>query len=664
MRFTAQMSLRWRLLAGFLLAASMTVLSGVSGMVSLQRIHNHMSDTAKDVDQSVSQQTIQTNAAIYLRDVIDEINNATTNQALVDIEETKLDFKVTPMEGDEATHEKEDLQQLINAKRQQLESLSTLTKVDVAIAERLEEVNIKISDIVDSVTFAVLLGIEDVINTAANTTDANGVAATASSDELAGYVDRALTKIKSAMTARASLLELSLAFKETLLSQDPDRPKACAFIAENLYANLEHQLAPLEDEEGIDRIQTLVTGLADTTPPFLEAKSAQILAAQKFKEVFQNVLNDVRQRSLAVVANAETMESEVRQEFEGSSRFANRSMVFLVTIALVAFVLSLLIGAHMARSFATSITAVVTRVKDVADGDLTQGAIKATTDDEIGSLAQHFNVMVKNLKGILGSTQEVAQRIDSAGQEILSISDAQSAGAREQSCAVSQTTSAAAELSKTSEQIGENIKTISEMANHVLTGMGKIKEATDQTNRILTSLNEKSKQIGNITELIDDVADQTNLLAVNASIEAARAGEQGRGFTVVADQISKLADSTAKSTKDITGLVEMIQHEMSNAIIAMEQSLVGVEEEIQLAKDSAAKSQEIAMSANQQISGSRQIAEAMASIDQTMKQIVFGSQRSSEAASQLSGLADELKACMNQFRVRSHGRNVIADTHS
>jgi methyl-accepting chemotaxis protein len=176
-----------------------------------------------------------------------------------------------------------------------------------------------------------------------------------------------------------------------------------------------------------------------------------------------------------------------------------------------------------------------------------------------------------------------------------------------------------------------------------MNGMGKLRETIAKSSELITSLGEKSEQIGKIIGLIDDVADQTNLLAVNASIEAARAGEQGRGFTVVADEIRKLADSTAKSTKDITGLIEMIQHEMSNAIMSMETSIKSVEEESKLAQDSADRSKEIAMSATQQISGSKQISDAMANIDEAMKQIASATNQTQAAIKNLNSLSKELK---------------------
>jgi len=65
-----------------------------------------------------------------------------------------------------------------------------------------------------------------------------------------------------------------------------------------------------------------------------------------------------------------------------------------------------------------------------------------------------------------------------------------------------------------------------------------------------------SNDMMNIIGIITDISEQTNLLSLNASIEAARAGEHGRGFAVVAEEISKLADQTSQSTKDIGNLIQ------------------------------------------------------------------------------------------------------------
>ncbi len=80
--------------------------------------------------------------------------------------------------------------------------------------------------------------------------------------------------------------------------------------------------------------------------------------------------------------------------------------------------------------------------------------------------------------------------------------------------------------------------------------------------RELQELENSTKQMQSIIELINNVADQTALLALNASIEAARAGDAGRGFSVVASEISNLANQTQNATGDINELISGIDQKL------------------------------------------------------------------------------------------------------
>ncbi len=89
---------------------------------------------------------------------------------------------------------------------------------------------------------------------------------------------------------------------------------------------------------------------------------------------------------------------------------------------------------------------------------------------------------------------------------------------------------------------------------------------------VIEKLKEESTAIEEISQTINEIADRTNLLSLNASIESARAGEQGRGFAVVADEISKLADKSISSAREIGEIIRMSVSRISEASHQMQET--------------------------------------------------------------------------------------------
>jgi methyl-accepting chemotaxis protein len=276
-------------------------------------------------------------------------------------------------------------------------------------------------------------------------------------------------------------------------------------------------------------------------------------------------------------------------------------VVLVLIISLAAF--SILISTLFSKNIAGMIAKLAKYSKNISDGDLQIDKIEVKSKDDIGVVADSFNIMVENLRNIIGNINKYSDDIAHSA-EIVQGSVKQSSQAIENVGTSMQSVSVGAQdqAEQTKEtfnivnSIYESNKKMFEKANQVLTasqraisvaneGSAKIDAMLNQvkvieekiilTQNSSESLEKKTGEIKTIIDTINRISAQSNLLALNASIEAARAGEHGKGFAVVAEEVRKLADSSKNATCEITELLNIIQKDSKDVSDRM---LVGVDE--------------------------------------------------------------------------------------
>jgi len=317
-------------------------------------------------------------------------------------------------------------------------------------------------------------------------------------------------------------------------------------------------------------------------------------------------------------------------------------------------------------------------VRKVAEGDLTI-PIPTRPKDEVGLLLEDMGTMVTNLKKMILGVKSSAETIVQSSQELSSSAEQMTRGIEGQSGRSAQIAAASEEMSQTVIDVARNTASIADSAMDTAktaqTGGSVVVRSVSEVQAIassvgssaatLSTLGEKSQQIGEIVGVINDIADQTNLLALNAAIEAARAGEQGRGFAVVADEVRKLAEKTAKATSEISTMIKSIQEEVDGSIAAMQQATKQVEVGVNYSTQAgdALRSiihgveglqsmvQQIASATEQMSSTSEVVSNDIQAIAATSQEMTASSSQIAQASTRLAGLAGNLQGLVRQFKI-------------
>jgi aerotaxis receptor len=171
------------------------------------------------------------------------------------------------------------------------------------------------------------------------------------------------------------------------------------------------------------------------------------------------------------------------------------------------------------------------------------------------------------------------------------------------------------------------------MQGQINPAMGKAMDTLQSSSTTIADLNAAIQKIGAIANAIKDIAEQTNLLALNAAIEAARAGEQGRGFAVVADEVRKLAERTAVSTKDIAGTIGEINAISDTAVKSMQGAITDVEDGVALVHLNS--------------DGLKRIKVAMAKVDERMEHIATATREQSAASESVANSLERVTSLVD-----------------
>lgn len=291
---------------------------------------------------------------------------------------------------------------------------------------------------------------------------------------------------------------------------------------------------------------------------------------------------------------------------------------------------------------------------------MAQGNMNLTVGDdyrgEFLPIQDAMRQILDSLNRALSQINLTAERVSAESERMAADALTLSNGNVQQAAAVQQLSSSIHEISKQVDQTSRDADDAKSASMEAFQHLQICNQKMSDLTTAIADISNSSNQIGGIIKTIQDIAFQTKILALNASVEAARAGEAGKSFSVVADEVQSLANKSSASAQDITKLIEtsiqLVQYGSSlssDTTQALSAVVTGAQKSTELVDRIAGSAVEQSLSLKQLTQGMEQISEVVQTNAST-------AEKSAASAKELHNQASNLKLSVNRFQLRSSGK--------